>query len=635
MKHRKRLLITALALLAFSMSGVNLIKHANVENKIVVNAATYDEKDLTTVAFSNSPVAGWGAVNINKSCTGGDLVVNSITYPKGIGTHPDNDPISTACDMEYDITTLATEYEFFEAMVALVDGGDNCLKFTVLVDGVIKDFIYWRKGFNDGNPLWLRVNITGGSTLTLRTQCTKWGHANGTCAWLAPRLYNPTGDQVFASDITDRYADTNGTGWSYLSGDGDLLYLYPLLDQRVNGSQFSVFKPFGVNSEYKKGFGTQFKNVSYTTYAADKTNGAYYAGISIDIENRGFTFFNSTASVGAGNGAYVDIWLDGVEVYHSDLVSAANPGLVINVPIPAAAKVLQIRVIANTSFEDGLVDLAGAQFLKENEYLYTRYATQTLAPESAFPNTRGVGQIGKPLTIYDSTLDASVATQKGLFIHVNESYTFPVSGLTYNTLSGMIGAFGPETGHGTNNLKVTFTYGDASTVITRSDNFSRTVSNIPFRFFFNPTGLVSIKLELEGDLACSASALNLPLFSNSTAIAQVIAGLKMDQWVGASVRESGNCSTDFYDVRALVLALDTDDLNYFKTSTDTNIAAARARYLSWAVALGEQAYANAPLSPVNITRDINDTLTATVILLLMAIPLSLIMLVSRKKKYNH
>ncbi len=635
MKHKKRLLITALALLAFSISGVNLINHVKGENKIVAKAATYEEKDLTTVAFSNTPVAGWGNVNINKSCTGSDLVVNGITYPKGIGTHPDNDPNSVACDIEYDISTLATEYEFFEALVAMVDGGDNCLKFTVLVDGVIKDFIYWRKGFNDGNPLWLRVNITGGLTLTLRTQCTKWGHANGTCAWLAPRLYNPTGDQVFASDITDRYADTNGTGWSYLSGDADLLYLYPLLDQRVNGSQFSVFKPFGVNSEYKKGFGTQLKNVNYATYAADKTNSNSYAGISINIENRGFTFFNSTASVGAGNGAYVDVWLDGVEVYHSELVSAANPGLVINVPIPATAKVMQIRVIANTGFEDGLVDLAGAQFLKENEYLYTRYATQTLAPESAFPNTRGFGQIGKPLTIYDSALDASVATQKGLFIHVNESYTFPVTSLTYDTLSGTIGCFGPETGHGTNNLKATFTYSDATTVITRSNNFSRTNSNIPFRFFFNPTGLTSIKLELEGELACSASALNLPLLSNSTAIAQIVSGLKMEQWIGASVRESGNCSEDFNNVRALVLALDTDDLNYFKFTNDTNIVAARTRYEAWALALGEQAYANAPLSPANITSNISDAITTSALLLLIAASLSLIIIVGRKKKYIH
>ena len=619
----------------FSAKALQQIK----EEKVEVAFAAGEELDLTTIPFSNTPVAGWGSVNVNKSCTGGDLIVNGVTYAKGFGTHAFNDAASTDGDMKFDISTLSTQYDYFEAKVAFVDGGDNCFKFTVLVDGVVKDFIYVRKGtsWGDDNPYYLRCKITGGQELTLRTQCTNWGHANGTCAWLEPRLFNLPAERVFASDILDRMNGTNGTGWPYLTGEAGLEYYYPMLDERVNGYQFSQLAPWGVAVEYTKGIGTQLKNVNYDAYAADKNNANNFVGMTFNIEGMGFTHFNTMAIMGAGGGAYIDLLADGTDIYHSDLVSSANAGQAISVAIPNNTSVFEIRVIANNGFGDGLVDLCGACFFQGNEYLYTQPAAQTLAPEAAFPETHGFGQVGKALSVYDSSLEQMVESPRGLFIHKNETYTFGAPAATYDRLSGSIGCYGPETGHGTNNLKVTFTYSDSSTVVLKSDNFTRTNSNIPFSFDFEPNGLVSIMLELEGDLACSASVVHNAKFETvrptmSSDLESLFAILQLNKWQGEAARESGNCQTDFYSARAIVLALSADDLDLFQNSTNEYIAAGRARYEAWALSLGEQAYANAKLSNNMMAAKVNSPVTIIIIVASVTVCLSLAAFVILRKK---
>ena len=623
---------------ASAFISVRAIQHIKEEN-VHAAFAEGEELDLTTVPFYNTPQAGWGSVNVNQSCDGQALVVNGVTYAKGIGTHAFNDAASTDGDIEYDISTFSTQYEFFEAKVAFVNAGDNCFKFTVLVDDVVKDFIYVRKGtsWGDDNPYYLRCKITGGNKLTLRTQCTNWGYANGSCAWLEPKLFNVPEERVFASDILDRYNNTNGIGWPYLTGEAGLEYYYPMLDERVNGTQFSALTPWGVPVEYKKGLGTQLKNVNYDAYEVDKTNQNAFAGMTFDISGRGFTHFNTMAIMGAGSGAYLDAWADGVEIYHSPLFDASNAGLPISIAIPANTNSFELRVIAASGFADGLVDLPGACFFKGNEYLYTQPAAQTLAPEAAFPETHGFGQVGKALSVYDSSLEQMVESPRGLFIHKNETYTFGAPAATYDRLSGSIGCYGPETGHGSNNLKATFTYSDSSTVVYRSETFSRLSSNIPFAFDYEPSGLVSILLELEGDLACSASVIHNAKFEQvrpalSSDLESLFAILQLHKWQGAAARETGNCEADFYSARTIVLALSADDLDLFQNSTNEYIAAGRARYEAWALSLGEQAYANAKLSSNMMAIKVNSPVTMIIIISSVTVTLSLVAFVILRKK---
>ena len=608
---------------ATAFFSAKAFQHTKEEKFEVANAAG-EELDLTTVPFSNTPSAGWGAVNINKACDGADLVVNEVTYTKGIGTHIYDDAASVDGDIEYDITSLSTQYSYFEAKVAQVNDGNNCVKFTVLVDDVAKDFIYWRKGtgFGDDNPYYIRCKIANGKKLTLRTQSTGWGMAFGSSAWLEPKLYNLPTERVYASDMLDRMNETNGVGWQFITGEAVLDYPYPLLDERINGYQFSQLAPYGKTVQYKKGLSVHLKNVNYDAYSLDKNNDANFVGLGFNISGMGFTHFNTMAIMGAGNGAFVDAFADGVEIYHSDLVAVAG-GLPISFAIPAGTNYLELKVIANNGFGDGIVDLCGACFYKDNEYLYTQPAAQVLAPEAAFGETHGFGQVGEQLSIFDSASGTNVESPKGLFIHKNETYTFDVTGTTYDRLTGYIGCFGPETGHANNNLKVTFTYNDSTTVVKRSETFNRTNSNIPFSFDFEPTGLVSILFELEGELACSASVIHNAKFENrpalSAALEAVFAILQMDKWQGENARASGSCADDFYDARALVLALSAEDLELFKTSEDSYIAAGRARYEAWALALGEQAYADAKLSSNILFKQADMTTTMTVIIAVSAV----------------
>lgn len=610
---------------ASAFFSAKAFQHVKEEKLIVANAFS-DELDLTTVPFYNTPVAGYGNVNVNKNCEGGPLTVNGVTYAKGIGTHAFNDASSTEGDIQYDISAYSDQYEYFETKVGFVDGGDNCFKFTVLLDGVVKDFIYVRKGtsFGDDNPYILRCKIAGGSILTLRVQCTNWGYACGTCAFLEPKLYNVPEEKVYASDILDRYGATNGTGWSYLTGDGSLIYLYPMLDERVDGTQFTTINKWTQPYYYTKGIGTQLKDGNYDAYAADKTNPDAYAGMTFDIAGKGFSVFNANAIIDdRAGGAYVDAWADGVEIYHSELISPSEGGINVCVDIPAGTASFEVRIIANDGMGFGRVDLCGACFIKGSEYLYSYAAQEILAPEYKFPCIRGEGQIGKALTILDSASGTTIDSPRGLYIHKNGAYIFGADGLTYNRLTGSVGVYGPETGHGSNNLKAVFTYNDSTTIVKRTETFNLDNSNIPFSFDFDPTDLATISLELEGDLPCSSSVIHNAKFENrpalSAALEAVFAILQMDKWQGENARASGSCEDDFYDARALVLALGEEDLTLFKTSEDSYIAAGRARYEAWALALGEQAYADAKLSSNILFKQADMTTTMTVIIAASAV----------------
>ncbi|UOG76416.1 NPCBM/NEW2 domain-containing protein [Hymenobacter tibetensis] len=82
---------------------------------------------LTTLPWKQA-TAGWGKSTVNKSVSGGELIVDGKTYPDGIGTHSNS-------IIEYDLpagyTRLKTTAGLDKAAVSQNTGGTiNCLIFT-------------------------------------------------------------------------------------------------------------------------------------------------------------------------------------------------------------------------------------------------------------------------------------------------------------------------------------------------------------------------------------------------------------------------------------------------------------------------------------------------------------------------
>ena len=326
-------------------------------------ATTYafaDGEKSETVALAEelewvSAISGHGEVQKNATWSGEPIVVNGKTYSENcIGSHiPAGD---ANADIVYDISKYSDKYEWFQVALAQPDDGNNMINGIILVDGVEVDNVYWRKsqaGATEGNhtfsynPVIMRANIKGASTLTLRLRESGYGQANGSSAWLEPTLYNVEGSRIWASDILERKANASSTGWDY--GYGNIA----MLDAKANGNKlyFSA-----TQQSFEKGIGVQLKGSSYTAYAADKTNTNEYVSLKWDIEGKGFTFFNTLVEMDLSFGCYVDVWIDGNEVYHSDLIDSngtyayyekwvAGAPTSVNVAIPENAKTFEVRVI--------------------------------------------------------------------------------------------------------------------------------------------------------------------------------------------------------------------------------------------------------------------------------------------------
>ena len=96
----------------------------------------------------------------------------------------------------------------------------------------------------------------------------------------------------------------------------------------------------------------------------------------------------------------------------------------------------------------------------------------------------------------------------------------------------------------------------------------------------------------------------------------------------------GQCVTRFADYKETVLNFTTDELNKFQTSTFGDIPAARARYLAWAAALGENPDTAGTIGSarvINATSNSNQILTVTLISLLGLTSIAAYFFYRRKK----
>ena len=402
-----------------------------------------------------SAEAGWGSVNLNATCSGGAIVVNGKAYDRNcIGSHI---PLGDAnADIVYDISEYSDDYEWFEVSLAQPDEGDNCVNGIILVDGVEVDNVYWRKSAAGStedshtfsyNPVIMRANIKGASTLTLRLRESGWGQANGSTVWLEPTLYNTDGDKVWASDIVERSANATPTGWDY--GYGNVV----MLDAKANGNRLNFV---GTQQSFEKGLGIQLKGTNYENYAKDKTNTNEYVSVKWDIEGEGFGFFNALVEMDLSYGCYVDVWIDGEEVYHSDLIDSngtlvfnqiwtAYAPTTVNVPIPENATELEVRFICENGIGDGLINLCNAAFYRPNEYLYTWYAEESYCTAWPFNLTRGYGFNGEALKMHISENDSTEVSENALYVFAGDSenepgrYEFDISGKDYNFFVSKVG----------------------------------------------------------------------------------------------------------------------------------------------------------------------------------------------------
>lgn len=614
----------------------------NASNKAIstsVSATIGEVLDVTTLPVSNTPVAGWGTFNVNKTCTGDPIVVNGVTYEKGFGTHVYNDIEVYDGDISFDISSLSSQYEFFEAKVAQPETGNNCIRFIVLVDGVEKDSIIWRKGFGDGNPYVVRCSIKGGSTLTLRTLSCGYGNANGTSVWIEPKLFNFDNDDVFEASVLLKRLESN-TGWGAYLGN-DVSYAHALFDQRVDGTQFSAYVPYGDVCQFKSGIGTQLTGSTYEAYSADKTNTSLYSSLKFDIKDRGFTLFNTVVSMAKGGGCYVDAWIDGVEAYHHEtMISSADNGEAISIAIPDDAEEFELKIVPNNGFGDGLVDIMGAQFLIQDNYLITYPSVDVYVPEFRWPVPHGYANNGRAPLIRDSELDKEVLAEKSLMIHAHGEYTFDVSGITFDTLKGKVACANEETGHGTNALVATFTYADGTSFSKSSDEFNYANSNIDFAFHFYPTGLKTIKLELSGDFPCSKSFINAPMFTSDYAKLDTL--IKDLLLMETYTEEKGWCADSEHHYYADAKAWFNETLSdgeraeFLTDTVNVKYANACARLMAWAAANGDdlnvdnKLQTNDRLNVLNSSINNQSALLVTLIGLFVVLGIAAVIVLKRK-----
>lgn len=476
------------------------------------------------LSWEGTPTCGWSwngdlsvrkdkAITANAEGTGdADIVVNGTTYLTNcLGTHLPATYVDQ--DIVYDISSYTGNYSYFDVSVAQTQGGANNPKFTVLLDDVPVGVSFWNSA-TVKNPALIRAYAAGAKKLTLRlnwTNETSW-FGNGQCAWINPRLYNidAASSRIWASDLMQGFTST-ATG--YDSGYGNRV----VLDSRADGTPFTYYSDNSVN--YAKGFGLHLLNSSYAAYSVDKTNSANFISLKWNIADMNLDYFNAVVYIVKGYGSHFDIWIDGAEVQTSGYIPSIatddyngvwdlNAGYVINTPIPAGSQTFEIRVVADTIFNDGLTDICNPSFFKTTDYLMTRYAfSEARAPVWPTAVTRGYSYNGTQASIHDSSSNENYVVDNSLFGLVGTAYTFDIAGLGYNYFSSKVGVESyMETGEMTFAAEVT--YADSSVKDFSSAVINWNNSNIDFSFGFDPTNATTLTLFETGTSACSDSVWN-------------------------------------------------------------------------------------------------------------------------------
>ena len=399
---------------------------------------------VESLAWENEPVAGWGSVNKNLDCVGNPIVVGGVTYSRNsIGTHALNS--ADPSDIVYDISAQSDEYPYLDLKVGQVDGGNNSIVFSVLADGVTVDRVTLAPGVGNHKAVAMSAYVKGAQKLTLRIELANpaEGFHDGTCAFLDVCLKKIEYDGCMSAvRAYDRITYPVTSGWT--PGYDQLVY-----NATIAANPYS-FDIYADHHSYTEGFGVHLKNVSYEAYQADKNNEANYVSLKWNVKDKGYALFSTMTYAPLGYGYHIDAFADGVELKCSGKLESvgtlayyamdARAGLYeFTAAIPENAEVFEIRVIADTIFNDGQINLMAPMFYEKSDMLISYDAVQTAGEVWPYQATRGYMWDGQKATYRDCALGKDVTTDNGIYFVAGTYYVFDLTGVNHNAIVGKLG----------------------------------------------------------------------------------------------------------------------------------------------------------------------------------------------------
>ncbi len=464
MKKTKKLVLFATAALASALVATAFTVDsapAKAEDAETPSAPEKTEvRVVEELSWEGTPTCGWGEVRKNQHNEGKPLKVGGTTYTENsIGTHMPG--VYGNQDIVYDISEYSTEFPYVDLYVAMSDdAGVNNVIFSVLADDVVVDTVHWNWtamgiDFNTANtperhkPIAMHANVAGAKKLTLRI-CggdeTGYAFQNGACAFLDVKLSKETDGYTHAAYIYDRAQNPGIGGFSYGFNDG------VLFDADIKGDKLA-YMMYDDPISYDDGMSIHLKNVSYETYSASDESKAdinNYVSLKWDLTNDDFSYFSALAYAALGSGYHVDAWIDGKEVYTSGKIDSIGTCVAlgfdakkapkeIGFAIPKGAKDIELRIVADTIFNDGIVNLACPMFFDRGDKLCSVYGEQTAGEPYPMQTSRTYMRDGRRCEYYAAATDSNIAAEDGIFFVAGTSYTFDVSDIAHNTLQGIFG----------------------------------------------------------------------------------------------------------------------------------------------------------------------------------------------------
>lgn len=498
------------------------------------------------LTWEGTPTCGWGEVRKNLHCAGKALSIGGVGYDyNSIGTHLPGSDIPQ--DIVYDISDYSATYPYLTLGVGMPDGASNAAKFSVLVDDVVADSVVYTSGGGESpSPMTMRAYVKDAEKIALRLEWGGAGYADGACAFTDVRLQKETEGRTFANRTLSRL-NTSATGYGF-PGYGEVV----MYDSQADNSAFD-YMIYDEHLQFTEGLGLHLLNVPYATYEADKANAGNYVSMKWNIENKGYSYFNSLVYMQNGYGCHVDLWADGVELYTSGLINSVGTyaatgkdprtaPAVVQAAIPEGAKEFEVRVVADTQYAEGQVNLLNPMFFEKSDKLVSYAAEQKAADIWAYQAPRTFMWDGKQTELYDAAADKNVVCSDGIFFIAGTSkanaaaYTFDISSLPYNTLSGVLGRAIYYPNHAeAKPVKLTaeVDYGEGKTETLESQGVDWTNSGLPVSYHWKE-GAKTLTLYLVSENAAfSETVFASARFENKYSVTYDVNGVKESRYFDA------------------------------------------------------------------------------------------------------
>ena len=455
--------------------------NCSVEGKKKLRIEVYSKKD-TCVSFgdpafymSSSNAATCEIVNVtlgewpapvtrNYNLYGDTLKIGNTTYNYGYCVNS----ISS-----FDIK-IPAKYKFFSAYCGIDEGviggqeaGSVQLSFSsfdekgTLVSKVTTPVLY---GYNE--EYLINLYIESATIIRINVMDGNDNIANDMTA---------IGNPIFSNSLLE--------GHIYMSDmplDGQVGYGEIGIDKSVTGEKLN-YQIQSKQLSYKKGVGLHLMNVPYRTYINDKSNTNNFSYVKTNIEGMNFDFFETYIYDINSHGAWYEIWIDGKCQYKSDTAFKSFNREISQYPkrisakIPKNSKMFEVRLIADTIYDYGRIELVNAAFYKQNSSLINGYIIdESTSNYSIYRQTLFDGNYvqlkndNKERYVYDSLSTSGEC-----------SYSFDVSELPYDTFTSVV-ASSTEKASTNASLFADVTYSNGITKHFEAN----LISNTTFSFYY-------------------------------------------------------------------------------------------------------------------------------------------------------